>query len=69
MHHLSKVVGVTAITLALTTLSGCQTLKNSKLFGGKDEVVATKAEKANKATTKQRLTTSKKATLLKRLAS
>ena len=46
MHHLSKVVGVTAITVALTTLSGCQTLKNSKLFGGKDEVVATKAEKS-----------------------
>lgn len=46
MHHLSKVVGVTAITLALTTLSGCQTLKNSKLLGGKDEVVATKAEKS-----------------------
>ncbi|OBX62647.1 transporter [Moraxella osloensis] len=46
MHHLSKVVGVTAITVALTTLSGCQTLKNSKLLGGKDEVVATKAEKS-----------------------
>ena len=46
MHHLSKVAGVTAITVALTTLSGCQTLKNSKLLGGKDEVIATKAEKS-----------------------
>lgn len=46
MHHLSKVAGVTAVTLALTTLSGCQTLKNSKLFGGKEDVVATKAEKS-----------------------
>lgn len=69
MHHLSKVVGVTAITLALTTLSGCQTLKNSKLLGGKDEVVATKLKKASKATTKRLLTTSKKVILPKRLAS
>ena len=46
MHHFSKVAGVTALTLALTTLSGCQTLKNSKLFGGKEDVIATKAEKS-----------------------
>ena len=69
MHHLSKVVGVTAITLALTTLSGCQTLKNSKLLGGKDEVVATKAEKSEQGYYQAASDNIKKATLLKRLAS
>ena len=46
MRHISKFAGLAMLTMALTSLSGCQTLKNSKALGGKDEVIATKAEKS-----------------------
>ncbi|MFW2176980.1 MULTISPECIES: outer membrane protein assembly factor BamD [unclassified Moraxella] len=45
---LSKVATLTILAVALSGMTGCQTLKNGKLFGGKDEIKAEKAQKSEK---------------------
>lgn len=46
MRRISQVASLTVLAVALSGVTGCQTLKNSKLFGGKDEIKAQKAEKS-----------------------
>lgn len=46
MRRISQVASLTVLAVALSGVTGCQTLKNSKLFGGKDEIKAAKAEKS-----------------------
>lgn len=46
MRRISKVASLTVLSLALSGVTGCQTLKNTKLFGGKDDIKAQKAEKS-----------------------
>lgn len=45
-NNVLKVASVSLLSLSLMGLTGCQTLKNNKLFGKKDEIVATKANKS-----------------------
>lgn len=44
-HKLLKVASVSVLSLSLLGMTGCQTLKNNKLFGKKADIVATKANK------------------------
>lgn len=46
MRRISQVASLTVLAVALSGVTGCQTLKHSKLFGGKDEIKAAKAEKS-----------------------
>lgn len=46
MRRISQVASLTVLAIALNGVTGCQTLKNTKLFGGKDEIKAAKAEKS-----------------------
>lgn len=46
MRRVSQVASVGLIAMALTGMTGCQTLKNTKLFGGKDEIKAAQAERS-----------------------
>lgn len=46
MRRISQVASLTVLAVALSGVTGCQSLKNSKLFGGKDEIKAAKAEKS-----------------------
>lgn len=49
MRQMSKIASLTLLSIALAGVTGCQTLKNTKLFGGKDEIKAQKAEKSEQA--------------------
>lgn len=44
-----KLAGVSLLTVAIMGLTGCQSLKSNKLFGGKNEIKAEKAEKSEQA--------------------
>lgn len=46
MRRVSQVASLSLIAVALTSMTGCQTLKNSKLFGGNDEIKAAQAERS-----------------------
>lgn len=46
MRRISQVASLTLLSIALSGVTGCQTFKNTKLFGGKDEIKAAKAEKS-----------------------
>lgn len=46
MRGISQVAGITVLAVALSGMTGCQTLKNTKLFGGKEDIKAQKAEKS-----------------------